>query len=329
MAVANYHAVDGFIEGEEATIGSGVRSYGTDALGSVCQTFDSTGAAENSYRNKPYGGLLQKTGIASDSAFTWVGSLGYRGTSRDYSETYVRARHYATSLTRWATVDPLMPNSSPYAYTGGNPTCRIDPSGLFYMAWQDCCCSLDHFAYTVATKFEGKARPNDKGISFGFNVVIYNVISPKVRDGLGRSCSLRVWEYYKCSANNGTCLDAVTDYGAPNVWNRRDDKIAFGAMSDDFSNGQVNLITKKGCSGTLSKTYYDKPSIPESGIIDLVLCQYVSVTNGCTGAMQQHYATYHLGFSNGLKTAWNASDYGPVDADAVVFCIRAGTPPAG
>ena len=52
--------------------------YLTDALGSVTATVDQSGTVQNTYRYKPYGDLLAKTGTGNDPKFLWVGSQGYR-----------------------------------------------------------------------------------------------------------------------------------------------------------------------------------------------------------------------------------------------------------
>ena len=86
MPVTNYYTVGGRIIGEET---SGVRTnYLTDALGSVTTTVDQTGAVQNTYRYRPYGSLLAKTGTAADPAFTWVGTAGYRQTGTVDSDAY-------------------------------------------------------------------------------------------------------------------------------------------------------------------------------------------------------------------------------------------------
>jgi RHS repeat-associated protein len=134
MPVVNYYTVGGQLLGEQTT-GQTPRDYVTDALGSVVGTVTSTGQAENTYRYKPYGALLAKTGTAPDPAFTWVGSQGYRQTGKKYSDVYVRARHYDSTGGRWTTkdlvTDPRSP--SPYAYAQMNPLTVTDPSGELSM----------------------------------------------------------------------------------------------------------------------------------------------------------------------------------------------------
>jgi hypothetical protein len=128
VPVTNYYTVEGQIIGEET---SGVRTdYLTDALGSVTATVDQNPAIVNTYRYKPYGGLLAKTGAGADPKFTWVGSHGYRHTGRTYSYKYVRARHYGSSSASWTSFDKLWPVQLPYSAFGCSPSNLIDSSGM-------------------------------------------------------------------------------------------------------------------------------------------------------------------------------------------------------
>ncbi|RYG95002.1 MAG: RHS repeat-associated core domain-containing protein [Alphaproteobacteria bacterium] len=98
-----------------------------DPLGSVIQTRNSAGNTVSSTVYWPYGEVRTETGT-NPTPWGFVGTYGYY---RDSAEsTYVRARYYRPSLTRWQTVDPLWPDESAYGYAGGMPTMRIDPSGL-------------------------------------------------------------------------------------------------------------------------------------------------------------------------------------------------------
>src|SRR5712691_9916559 len=96
MAVTNFYSVKGEILGEKTTGGSRV-DYLTDALGSVTATANQSAQVVNTYRYKPYGAQLAKTGVGADPSFRWVGSQGYRRTGTKWSDVYVRARHYDTS----------------------------------------------------------------------------------------------------------------------------------------------------------------------------------------------------------------------------------------
>lgn len=76
MGVTSYYSFSGEILGEET---NGVRrDYLTDALGSVTATVTGAGAVENTYRYKPYGETLAKTGAGSDPKFLWNGTHGYK-----------------------------------------------------------------------------------------------------------------------------------------------------------------------------------------------------------------------------------------------------------
>ena len=81
MAVTNYYTVNGQIIGEK--VGAGARTdYLTDALGNVTATMNQSAQILNTYRYKPYGGLLAKTGVGADPSFLWVGNEGYRQTAK-------------------------------------------------------------------------------------------------------------------------------------------------------------------------------------------------------------------------------------------------------
>ena len=124
----NYISSHGMVWGEISQSGV-TTSYGHDAQGSVVETF-SNGGLVNTYRYKPFGGVLAKTGTAPDPRFLWNGGRGYRQTGLSFSGAYVRARHFAAETGIWTTCDPSWPSQPPYGYAKGSPTVRIDPSGL-------------------------------------------------------------------------------------------------------------------------------------------------------------------------------------------------------
>jgi len=132
MPVTNYLTVNGEIIGETT---GGVRTdYLTDALGSVTATVDQSASVVNTYRYKPSGELLAKTGTGSDPVFGWVGSQGYAQTGRKYAEAYVRARHYSSTSGRWTSKDPIGQGGGDlnyYRYVENMPTGKTDPSGMF------------------------------------------------------------------------------------------------------------------------------------------------------------------------------------------------------
>jgi YD repeat-containing protein len=107
LPTTNYYTVNGQIIGEKTTGGSRI-DYMRDALGNVTGTLDQNAQVINRYRYKPYGELLAKTGTGPDPKFRWVGSWGYRHTSKRFSDVYVRARHYSSQLAQWTTVDQTL-----------------------------------------------------------------------------------------------------------------------------------------------------------------------------------------------------------------------------
>lgn len=129
MAVTNYYTVEGEIIAEK-TAGSTRVDYLTDALGSVTATVNQSAQVVNTYRYKPYGTQLAKTGTGSDPAFGWVGTKGYRPTQKKFSDFYVRARHYGDATGQWTTRDPLYRLRLWFVYASANPTSFIDPSGM-------------------------------------------------------------------------------------------------------------------------------------------------------------------------------------------------------
>jgi hypothetical protein len=132
MSVINYYSIGGEIIGEE--VGGSRRDYLTDALGSVTATVTGSGVVENTYRYKPYGEQLAKTGTGSDPKFLWNGKWGYLFKGKI---TYVRSRHYMFGW--WISSDTYrkFPWRWRYNYCNGNPINRYDYFGLFCSP--DCC----------------------------------------------------------------------------------------------------------------------------------------------------------------------------------------------
>lgn len=127
MAVTNYYTIDGQIIGEAT---SGARTgYLPDALGSVTATVDESGTVINTYRYKPYGSQLSKSGVGTDPKFQWVGQHGYRQTGLSHAGSYVRARHCSNQGATWISVDFHWPKVDAYQYADNNPLSKIDPSG--------------------------------------------------------------------------------------------------------------------------------------------------------------------------------------------------------
>ena len=127
MAYTSYITIDGMLIGEITPAGE-MRNYGTDSLGSVVTT-SLNGVPENTYRYKPYGGLLAKTGTAADPSFLWNGGSGYRATTLPSAGHYVRMRHFSMSTGQWTSVDRAWPSQGQYEYAGSNPASDVDPTG--------------------------------------------------------------------------------------------------------------------------------------------------------------------------------------------------------
>ncbi|MCW5941945.1 MAG: hypothetical protein KIS66_06920 [Fimbriimonadaceae bacterium] len=141
MPTTNYHTVNGRTIGETT---DGVRTdYLTDALGSVTATVDQSQNVLNTYRYKPYGGLLAKTGSSPDPKFLWTGDTGSRTTGLAYFEQYNRARHYGSMQAGWTSVDPLWPRSVQYGYAFADPLRYTDPGGMLGID-TNCTCKIIH-----------------------------------------------------------------------------------------------------------------------------------------------------------------------------------------
>ena len=129
MGVTSYYSFGGEIIGEET--GGVRRDYLTDALGSVTATVTGAGVVENTYRYKPYGEQLAKTGTGSDPRFLWTGSGGSASSKKNFAYNYNRYRHYDYKTSLWISFDPI-PDIyiNRWNYCLGNPTTKTDPYGL-------------------------------------------------------------------------------------------------------------------------------------------------------------------------------------------------------
>ena len=107
------------------TDASGARHLLTDALGSTLALTDGTGAVQTRYSYEPYG-KTTVSGTASSNSFE------YTGRENDNTGLYFyRARYYNPGLQRFVSEDPIGLAGGPnvYAYVGGNPVSRVDPTG--------------------------------------------------------------------------------------------------------------------------------------------------------------------------------------------------------
>jgi RHS repeat-associated protein len=108
---------------------SGTDYFLGDALGSVRQLVDGTGAVKLAKNYEPYGTVLGSTGSG-------VSTFGYTGESHDATGlTFLRARYYSGQQGRFVSRDPWNGNSqlpgthNAYLYGLDNPMMYVDPSG--------------------------------------------------------------------------------------------------------------------------------------------------------------------------------------------------------
>jgi RHS repeat-associated protein len=105
-----------------------------DALGSVSDVTNATGAAQWRYAYEPFGGLRSETKVVSTAP---VNTLKYDSQYQDTNTGlyHLRARQYDPRLGRFTAQDPVSPSRndpyvSAYAYANNQPTVLADPTGL-------------------------------------------------------------------------------------------------------------------------------------------------------------------------------------------------------
>ena len=123
-----YYSLGGVLVGEST--GSGTNMFLTDALGSVIETISATANSATVQGNQvysPYG-----------SSRYQQGSMGTaKGFTGQYNDSvsgldYYNARYYDPVVGRFLSVDIVQGNMQgldPYAYVGGNPETKNDPTG--------------------------------------------------------------------------------------------------------------------------------------------------------------------------------------------------------
>jgi RHS repeat-associated protein len=102
--------------------------YLRDHQGSITALVDSTGTPVNRYRYGPYGAPeLRQEAVPQRFAYTG------REFEPEYGMYYYRARYYDPMAGRFMSEDPigLGGGINSYAYVGGDPVNRVDPSGLY------------------------------------------------------------------------------------------------------------------------------------------------------------------------------------------------------
>ncbi len=106
-----------------------------DHLGSTRVLVNEQGAVERFFDYLPYGGLIQTgSGTGAPAANGADAGDAYRFTGQEKDQASglynFRARLYDPDLRRFFSPDPVSQAGSPYAYVGGNPISRTDPSGM-------------------------------------------------------------------------------------------------------------------------------------------------------------------------------------------------------
>ena len=108
---------------------------------------DAGGAVTDSYAYDAYGRLLAQSG-SSDQIYTFVGSLGVRNDAAA-GLSHMHHRYYDANSRRFVSRDPIFLRlmsrkgleANPYHYVAGQPTRRVDPSGLdddfLFMYWKN------------------------------------------------------------------------------------------------------------------------------------------------------------------------------------------------
>ncbi len=138
------YGLDGGVAAEFATgytnVNAGKTLYPvTDHLGSTRAWFDQTGTVTQRVDYEPFGGEIQRAGVAG---YSGVGDPAqkFTGKERD-AETgldYFGARYLMAGQGRFGSPDPLMESGNPqngqswnrYAYTYNNPLRFVDPNGM-------------------------------------------------------------------------------------------------------------------------------------------------------------------------------------------------------
>jgi len=166
MATTWYHTVNGELLGD--TTSASRTSYLTDGLGSVTATQNPAGTTTATWRYKPFGALLAKTGAGTDPRFLWTASLGVRCNEARGAEHYTRARHYSNVIGLWTSSDRFWPSQRRFLYVRQRVTTATDSTGnevdqspvrpslpsppdfasddpTSCQPWQECCKGADHY----------------------------------------------------------------------------------------------------------------------------------------------------------------------------------------
>ena len=105
--------------------------YVYNAHGDVVQLCDNNGVVTKSYDYDPYGNQLTEADALDKNPYRYSGE--YYDAESGY--IYLRARYYDSTTGRFISEDPAFDGFNWYAYCGGNPLNRWDPSGQAWYDW--------------------------------------------------------------------------------------------------------------------------------------------------------------------------------------------------
>jgi len=105
--------------------------YVYNAHGDVVQICDNNGVVKKSYDYDPYGNQLTEADALDKNPYRYSGE--YYDAESGY--IYLRARYYDSTTGRFISEDPAFDGFNWYAYCGGNPLNRWDPSGQSWLDW--------------------------------------------------------------------------------------------------------------------------------------------------------------------------------------------------
>ncbi len=283
-----------------------VTSYGHDALGSVTDTF-SNGSLLNTYRFKPFGGTLAKTGVASDPRFLWNGGIGYRSTSLSSCSYYVQARHYSSNASTWTTRDPMWPEEHEYAYADSNPTTYSDPTGLATLGYttlrkdKSCSCTRP-YGLPIVWKIQWTLKALSKAEMNGYIIQLVHVGyddfgCPGQQPRTGYALFFEAWQVvggviYQGYQSHGTKPGVDTDSsGAMGMPGCTNVKWQWEFEAKYFPNYVLNWPDNPGPDGPLP-VYYLSPgqsdipgwwfTAPQSNPVDRFYDVNISCCNSCT-----------------------------------------------
>ncbi len=97
----------------------------SDGLGSLQVTLNGSGSATALQLNAPYGAVRYSSGVFPTSK----GFTGQRSDAAVSGLDYYGARYYDPRLGQFTSADSVLDGLNRYAYVGGNPETKTDPSG--------------------------------------------------------------------------------------------------------------------------------------------------------------------------------------------------------